>query len=114
MTRNCPHCGKLISWWRPLRTAAVSRAGGKLVIPVPVKCSFCGGLLVTNPHPTEQLLAGTAELWALVVFVAWYFGNTIVAITIVVVLAMIGAGIALRLNANTKQWPRYVPYEAER
>jgi hypothetical protein len=110
MNRDCPHCGKPISRWRPLRSVRVSQSLLKPRKRI-MKCAFCGGLIAKNPHPAEQWVDGMGGFWMLVVAIAWIAaGVRAAAITAAIVLVLV-ATLAIRARAQSRGWPRYRPYD---
>ena len=110
MNRDCPHCGKHIGRWRPLRPVRVSQSllkPGKRVW----MCFHCRGLLAKNAHPAEQWVDGMAGFWLMVVAIAWIAaGVRAAAVTAALVLAVV-AVLARRAHAQTRDWTRFRRYD---
>jgi hypothetical protein len=106
MNRECPHCQKHVSWWRPLLMPR-----DRTIATVAVTCTFCGGLLRTNPHPTEEILIATTELMIGVpTLFGWLIGGMAGAvITAVFAIAIVAAGY-MWFVVRTRDWHRYVPF----
>ena len=80
-----------------------------MAMPV-AKCHACGGLLATNPHPSEELFSVLPELLAFVAVVAGLVGGLAAGIVVAAVLAIGVAVLFYRLHLRTKEWKRYVPF----
>ncbi len=107
MRTECAHCGRKIEWWRPLRSVAIPTPGHRLARSA-VKCPFCEGVLVTNPHPSEDAALITAEICAVPVLIAVFGGiRSIGLIVVAAVGLLVCAAVALYVNVRLREWPRY-------
>ena len=107
MDTSCPYCHKSLKW----RVLAYSSTEGPWIFrkPTVARCPYCGGVLVANVHPKEQLLFNLAVVGFLAVIVAALVWGTAVALVVAAASFLAIAGGAAYIHAKyLAGWSRYV------
>jgi predicted RNA-binding Zn-ribbon protein involved in translation (DUF1610 family) len=108
MNYGCPHCGKSLRW----RYLSARRSVGTrswLEASSVLACRFCGGGLLVNAHPRENLMLWPilplGFVWSLAGAAPSVRGLSIPLALLVLVGWLV---VLLRAGPTPKSWPRYI------
>src|SRR3954462_6506100 len=99
MDTSCPYCHKPLKW----KLLAYSNTQGPTAAfrrPTVARCPYCGGALVANLHPKEQLLFSLSMVALTATVVAALMGGTAVALVVAVASFLAMAGGAAYVHAK--------------
>src|SRR5438270_13830013 len=108
MDTSCPYCRKSLKW-KMLAYSGTQGPTWALRRPTVARCPYCGGALIPNLHPKEQLLLSLSMVALTAIVVAALIGGTTVALVVAVASFLAMAAAAAYIHAKyLTTWARYV------